>query len=124
MVLGPSLGPKMRTSNKQLITKSMEATVFVCRLVTEHFKHTGTVINNRPNNGIFLGDLSRKLVVLVTRLLKLSVGLLKLSLDLVILSFTFGQLFPVVIHSGVTYFLPFAESQMEFAQLLMTIEPR
>jgi hypothetical protein len=81
MVLGPSLGPKMRTSNKQLITESMEATVFVFRVVTEYVKHTGTVINNRPNNGIFLGDLSRELVVLCARLQKLSVGLLELIIS-------------------------------------------
>ena len=88
----------MRTSNKQLITKSMEATVFVCRLVTEHLKHTGTVINNRPNNGIFLGDLSRELVVLCARLQKLRVGLLELSIGSDELGMTRGQ-------SGVTSLL-------------------
>ena len=48
----------MGTENKQLITESMEATVFVLRPVTAVVEFTEAVSDDRSNNGIFLSDLS------------------------------------------------------------------
>ena len=61
MLLGPSLGPKMMTGSKQLFTERMQVTIVVFTMVTANQSTTESVINNRLNNGILLGDLSSEL---------------------------------------------------------------
>ncbi len=84
---------KMRTRKKQLIAENVEATVFVFGRTTHYpvLKHTVAVSDERPNDGIFLGDLNRERVVLGARLKKLSVGLLELSIGGEELGLTRGQ---------------------------------
>ena len=80
----------MRTGKKRVITESLEMMVYVFVFCSES-KHTVAVSDDRPNDGIFLGDLSRERVVLGARLKKLSVGLLDLSICCEELGLTRGQ---------------------------------
>ncbi len=69
----------------------MEMMILVFRTVTAVGTQTEAVIDDIPNDGIFLGKLSRELVILCARLQKLRIGLLELSASGEELVMTQGQ---------------------------------